>query len=294
MNESHSNPPVGLIAAQGRLPILMAQGIRAAGRHVACVGLRGQYDPQLPALCNHFKTAGLIQLGRWIRLLRRFGVREAVMVGRVRKARMFDPFYLFRQLPDWRAARLWFRTLRHDRRTDALLTAVADELQQGGITLIDSTKYIPQQMADEGVLTRRQPTASQLADIAFALPIVQRMGDLDVGQAVAVRDREVIAVEAIEGTDAMIARAGQLCRSGKWTLIKTAKPRQDVRFDVPTVGLRTIENLKAAGATCLAVEAGKVIMLDKPQVIAAAEKAGIAIVGVRVLNPQTAGLSSGA
>ena len=273
--------PIGLIAGQGRLPILTARGIRDAGRRVACVGLAGQFDGELPALCDDFKTAGLIRLGQWIRTLRRWGVEQAVMVGRVSKARIYDPLRVVRQLPDWRAAKLWYRVLRHDKRNDALLGAVADELKRGGVTLIDSTLYIPQHLADEGVMTRTQPSAGQRADIAFGLPIARRMGDLDVGQSIAVRDREVIAVEAIEGTDAMIRRAGELCRLGKWTLIKLAKPNQDMRFDVPVVGVQTIENLKANGATCLAVEAGKVILIDKPDVIAAADRAGVAVVGVQ-------------
>lgn len=274
-------PPLGLIAGQGRLPVLIAQGMRAAGRQVACVGLRDQFDSELPTLCHQFKPAGIIQLGRWIRTLRRWGVTEATMVGRVKKARMYEPFLWFRQLPDWRAAMLWYRKLRHDKRNDALLGAVADELQGSGITLIDTTQYIPDQMAGEGVLTRTKPSAAQEADIAFALPIVLRMGELDVGQSIAVKEREVIAVEAIEGTDAMIRRTGDLCRSGRWTLLKVAKPNQDMRFDVPTVGLLTIQNMKAAGGTCLAVEAGKVILLDKPQLLEAADKAGIAVVGVK-------------
>jgi hypothetical protein len=274
--------PIGLIAGQGRLPVLTAGGIRAAGRTVACVGLRDQFDLDLPARCDRFAAAGIIQLGRWVRLLRRWGVREAVMVGRVRKSRMYQPMRWLRQMPDVRAARLWYRVLRHDRRNDAILGAVADELARGGVTLIDSTRYIPGQMADAGVMTRRQPSAQQQADIAFALPVVARMGDLDVGQAVAVRDREIIAVEAIEGTDAMIQRAGELCPSGGWALVKVAKPDQDLRFDVPTVGLRTIERLAACGGTALAVEVGRVILLDKADVIAAADRAGIAIVGVTI------------
>ncbi len=274
--------PIGIIAGQGQLPVLTAQGIRAAGRSVVCVGLRDQYDPRLPELCDGFKAAGIIQIGRWVRLLRRWGAAEAVMVGRVAKVRMYDPFYLLRQMPDWRAARLWFVRLRHDRRNDAILGAVADELAREGITLLDTTRYIPQHLADEGVMTRTTPTDSQRADIAFSLPIVARMGDLDIGQSLAVKDREVVAVEAIEGTDRMIERAGQLCRRGGWTLVKVAKPKQDLRFDVPTVGPNTIENLKRHGGSSIAVEAGRTILLDKPQLIEAADRAGIAIVGVRL------------
>lgn len=204
------------------------------------------------------------------------------MVGRVRKARMYDPLRLVRQMPDWRAAWLWYRVLRHDKRNQTLLTAVADELQRGGVTLIDTTRYIPQHMAAPGSLTRRPPTAAQQADIDFAVPILRGVIGLDVGQAIAVKERDVIAVEAIEGTDAMIARAGQLCRQGGWTLVKAAGRDKDRRFDVPTIGVGTIAHLKAAGAACLAVEVDAVILIDKPAVIDAADRAGIAIVGIQI------------
>lgn len=276
--------PIGLIAGAGRLPVLTARSIRAAGRRVACVGLRGQFDPELPSCCDEFKSAGVVQLGRWIRLLRRFGAREAVMVGRVAKQRMYDPHRLLRQLPDWRAIRLWYRTLRHDKRNNALLGAVADELHRAGITLLDTTRYIPEHLADEGVMTRCQPTAAQRADIAFAIPLALRLGELDIGQSLAVKEREIVAVEAIEGTDAMIRRAGELCKAGGWTLLKIAKPRQDLRFDVPTVGIQTIRNLQAAGAACLAVEVGKVILLDKPRFLQEADEARIVVVGIRTIK----------
>ncbi|MDX1564999.1 MAG: UDP-2,3-diacylglucosamine diphosphatase LpxI [Phycisphaeraceae bacterium] len=275
-------PPIGLIAAQGQLPLITARGIRAAGREVACVGLREQFDQTLPELCDRFGTAGVIQLGRWIRLLRRFDVREAVMVGRVAKVRMYDPLRLVRQLPDWRAINLWYRKLRHDKRNDAILGAIAEELARSGIQLIDSTRYIPEHMAEEGVMTASRPTAQQQADIDFALPIIRQMGALDVGQSIAVKEREIIAVEAIEGTDRMIERAGQLCPSGGWTLVKVAKPQQDTRFDVPTIGSGTIQYLKKHGGSCIAVEAGAVIMVDKPALIEEANRARVALVGVRL------------
>ena len=273
--------PIGIIAGQGRLPILTAQGIRAAGFKVACIGLRDQFTPDLPQYCDFFQTASITHLGRWIRLFHRWNVHQAVMVGRVRKTRMYDPFKWLHYIPDWRAAKIWYFRLRHDRRTDKLLSAVADELLSQGITLMDSTTYIPQSLAQTGPLTSTKPSSSVLADIAFGLPIVRRLGDLDIGQAIAVKDREVIAVEAIEGTDAMIRRAGELCPTGGWTLIKLAKPNQDMRFDVPTVGLQTIQNLHAAGACCLAVEAGKTILLDTQDMISVAEKHKISLIGVR-------------
>lgn len=259
-----------------------ADGIRLAGRTVVCVGLRDQYDADLPEHCDTFRDAGLIQIGKWIRLLKKWGATEAVLVGKVAKVAMHDPFKFVRHRPDLRAAKVWFIATRNDKRPDAMLGAVADELKKEGITLIDSTTYIPKLMAEYGVMTTTQPTAAQRGDIDFALPIAQRMGDLDVGQSLAVKDCDVLAVEALEGTDRMIVRAGSLCRSGGWTMLKVAKPKQDMRFDVPTVGPNTIERLKAANAGCLAVEAGKTIMLEKAKMLAAADRAGIAVVGVKV------------
>jgi len=272
--------PLGLIAGNGRLPILEAQGARQRGRAVACIGLAGQYDPDLPQHCDRFRKVGFLRLGQWIRIFRGWGVAEAVMVGGVRKSRMHDPLRLFRQIPDWRAAILWYRHLRGDRRNQTVLTALANELASHGITLIDSTAYIPDHLATRGVMTRTQPTAQQLADIDFGWPLLEETSRLHVGQSMAVRDRDVIAVEAIEGTDAMIARAGQLCRAKGWTLLKTASPDHDMRADVPTIGVSTIKTLARAGGGCIALGAGRVILIDKPSTLAAADKAGIAIVGV--------------
>jgi hypothetical protein len=274
--------PVGIIAGQGVLPVLTAKGIRAAGRPVVCVGLRDQFAEQLPDHCDEFVTAGIIQLGRWIRQLRRRGAAEAAMVGRVGKTRVHDPLRLVRHLPDWRAARVWFWRLRHDKRNQTLLKAVADELASGGITLIDTTQYVPDHLADEGVMGARRPPSGATADIEFARPIIARLCEVQIGQSLAVKDRDVIAVEAVEGTDAMIRRAGALCRSGGWTLVKAAGPDKDPRFDMPTIGVQTIERLAAANAGCLAVEAGRVILLDKARVLAAADAAAIAVVGVRL------------
>jgi DUF1009 family protein len=272
--------PIGLIAGSGQLPILEAQGIRAAGHDVACVGLSGLYDQQLPGLCNRFARSGLIRIGHWIRVLRKWNVRQAVMVGGVRKAVMYDPLRILRLIPDWRAAKVWYRVCRDDRRTQSLLTALAAELALNGIELIDTTAYIPQHMADRGVMTRRGLSDQQRGDVEFGWPILAQMNQCDIGQAIAVKHRDIIAVEAVEGTDAMIQRAGQLCRAGGWMLLKGPGPDKDLRFDVSTVGVTTIENLKAAGATGLALEAGRVILADKTQVLAAADAAGITIVGV--------------
>jgi DUF1009 family protein len=273
--------PMGLIAGGGRLPLLEVEGLKAAGRPVVCVGLDGCFDAALPGMCDRFATAGVVRLGRWIGLLKRWGADEAIMVGKVNKGRMYDPLRFIRQLPDWRAARLWFRELRHDKRTPAMLGALTRELARSGVHLIDTTRYIPDHLAGEGVLTKRQPTAAQLADAHFGFAILQKMLTLGVGQALTVRDREVIAVEAMEGTDGLIQRTGQLCRGGGWTLIKAAGPDKDPRWDVPTIGQGTIAKLRDSGGGCLAVEAGRVILVDQPLVLADAEAAKVAVVGLR-------------
>ena len=274
-------PIMGLIAGGGRLPFLQAQGMQAAGYRVACVGLAGHYDADLPEVCDHFCSAGVLQIGRWAKSLRKRGAHQAVMVGRVEKSQlMYHPVRALRLLPSWRVVKLFFWDLRKDRRSQGMLSAVATELGKVGLELMDTTQFIPDHLATAGVLTSCQPTAAARRDIDFAWPILMRMNDLDIGQAIAVKNADVIAVEAIEGTDEMIARAGHLSRGGGWILAKGAPPSKDPRFDVPTVGTKTIENLKRAGATALVLTAGKVILLDKPEVLAAADAAGIAVLGM--------------
>ncbi|MEM7627059.1 MAG: UDP-2,3-diacylglucosamine diphosphatase LpxI [Planctomycetota bacterium] len=282
--------PIGIIAGDGMLPTMVARGIRAAGHRVVAAGMTGQYRDDFPAECDEFVRVGVLRVGEWARKLRRRGVSRAIMVGGVDKASlMYMPFWkrMLVMRPDWIVAKLWYRVLRHDKRSQTLLTAVANELSRAGLELMDSTRYIPDHMSHEGVMTDRQPTASQRDDIAFGWPILMNMNDLEIGQAIAVRDHDVVAVEAVEGTDAMIRRAGELAghrskkEDGGWTLLKGAGEKKDLRFDVPTIGLQTIEGLKAAGAGCLAVDAGRVIFIEKEKVLAAADAAGIAIVGVK-------------
>ena len=271
---------IGVIAGQGRLPVAVAEGIRASGNKVCGIGLSGHYPPELVPLCDAFHTAGVFRLGRWVRKLQSEGATKAIVVGRVEKRRMHDPMRLFRQIPDFRAAVIWYRHLRHDKRSSVVLGALADELERGGITLIDSTTYIPEHMATSGVMTRRAPTPAERADLEFGWRILKDTVELEIGQAITVRERDVIGVEAVEGTDRLIERTGELCPRKGWTLLKTASDGHDMRSDVPTIGLNTIEKMVKHGATCLTVGAGRVILLDKPQVLEAADKAGITIVGV--------------
>jgi hypothetical protein len=271
---------MGLIAGGGQLPILEAMGMRAAGRRVACVGLKGQYDAELPERCDEFVEAGVLSLGRWCRQLRKRGASQAVMVGKVEKSRLlYDPKSWPAQMPDWRVAKLYLWDLRRDRRSQTMLAAVANQLQKGGLELIDTTTFIPEHLATAGVLTKLQPTGTQQRDIEIAWPILMRMNDLDIGQAVAIKNTDILAVEAIEGTDAMIRRAGELSRKPGWLLAKGAPANKDPRFDVPTIGVKTIENLAEAGGTGLLVTAGRVILLEKTKVIEAADRLGITIVG---------------
>jgi len=269
--------PLGIIAGAGRFPFLVAEGARRAGRPVMAIGLRGLTDPSLGREVDCFRWSGVVRLGSWIRLFRRFGVREAIMAGSVRKADMYGRFRLLRYLPDWTSFRVWFFEVA-DRRNDTILRAAADCMTRKGIVLTNSVQYCPEHLPGPGVLTRRQPTPALQKDIEFGWPIAKEMGRLDVGQSIAVKEQEVIAVEAIEGTDRMIQRAGELCRHGGWTLIKVAKPDQDLRFDVPTVGPDTIENLKLNGGKALVFEAGKTLLIDRDKLIEAADRTGIVVV----------------
>lgn len=279
-------PPLGLIAGEGVFPLLVAQGARREGRPVVCALLSGCAWPELATECDRTETVGVTKLGQWIRFLRRNGCTQAILVGRVAKSRMYDRwrFLRYSNWPDWRTARLWFTHLRHDKRPKAVLNALANELHREGITLIDSTAYCTEHLATPGVMTRRQPTELQWSDIRHGWEIGQTLSRLDVGQSIAVLNRDVIAIEALEGTNAMIERAGSLCKVGGWTLIKVSNTDHDMRLDVPSIGTTTIEKMRAAGATCLVVEPGRTILLEKPKVLDLAERYKIAVVGYETVG----------
>ncbi len=261
--------------------MLIAQSWRDSGHVVHGLGLANQYEAELPALCNSFREVGVLRVGTWGKALAQLGVRHAIMVGKIDKAKlMHDPLRLIRNFPDWRTIHAWYKHLRHDRRSHAVLSAIAEELDRCGVALLDSTTPIPDQMATAGVMTRTQPTPEQLGDIDFVWPLLTQTLRLDIGQAIAVRERDVIAVEAVEGTDRMIERVGHLCRAKGWTLCKGARAGHDRRSDVPTVGVTTIENMHKNGGGCLALAAGDVIMLDKRRMLGLADELGISIVGV--------------
>jgi DUF1009 family protein len=272
-------PPMGVIAGAGRLPFLVAAGIRSAHRPVVMVALAGLASSRLAGLADVFVWGRLTRPGRWLRVFARHGVHEAVMIGGVRKRAMYSPLSVLRHLPDLRAIRMWYFRLRKDRRDNAVLLAMADELRSENIELVSSVKYCTEHLAGEGPLTPTPPPAGLEGDIEFGWRIARASADLDIGQAVAVKGRDIIAVEAVEGTDAMIRRAGRLCRSGGWTMVKVARPKQDMRFDVPTIGPGTLRHLKDARCACLVVEAGKTLIVDKPATLALAEQLKIAVIG---------------
>jgi len=271
---------LGLIAGGGRLPFLVANGAKRAGLKVICVGLSETTDTKLADEVDVFYRAAIARPGGWIRRLKKHSVTRTIMVGRVSKQRLFTPRRIIQYLPDWRAFRIYYWRLRgKNTQPDSLLCAVADELASGGIILENSIMYCKEHLAKTGVMTGKQVPLSIEDDIEFGWKIVKKLGELDIGQAIAVKEREVIAVEAIEGTAAMIKRAGRLCRSGGWTLIKVSKPQQDMRFDVPCVGPDTIRSLAENGGKYLVVEADKTIIIDKPETIKLANKLGITILG---------------
>jgi UDP-2,3-diacylglucosamine hydrolase len=284
--------PLGLIAGEGVFPILVARGARRAGRRVVCAAFSGHAWGELQAECDQFAWVGILRLGRWIHFLKSQGCTQAIMVGRVNKIQLYDRWRYLRYIPDWRTVALFWRIIRRDKRPQAILQALVDELASAGITLIDSTQYTPEHLVAPGVMTRRQPTEAQWRDIRFGYDLCRTISRLDIGQSIAVVDRDVIAVEAVEGTNAMIERAGQLCRSGGWTLIKVSNTNQDMRVDVPTVGTTTIEKLASARAGCLVLEPGKTIMLEKPKVLELADRLKIAVVGYAGEPSTTGGLTS--
>ena len=272
-----SKPPrLGIIAGAGKFPFMVLEGAKRAGCHVSVIGLRGFADPALAEVADSFCWSGMTKLGAWIRTLKRHRAGRVILAGSVRKASMYGRLRLLRLLPDPTALRIWFFQIP-DKRNDTVLRAVADEFAKHEIIMQDCVQYSAQDMAPEGILTRRTPTEAQRKDASFGWHIAKEMGRLDIGQSVAIKETEVIAVEAIEGTDRMIERAGKLCKHGGWCLVKTAKPEQDMRFDVPTVGPDTIANLKQSGAKMLVIEAHKTLIVDRDQMIAAADAAGIVI-----------------
>jgi UDP-2,3-diacylglucosamine hydrolase len=272
--------PVGLLAGWGRFPALFADKARSLGQPIVCVGIRGEADPALADKVDAFYWAGLARLGRMIRCFKREGVERLVMAGKIHKINMHRRWRLWHFLPDWRGFRFWYNRRRASNSDDHLLLAVINEFAADGLHVESALDLCPELLVRPALLTRRAPTASEEQDIRFGWDLAREMGRLDIGQSVAVKERAVLAVEAIEGTDSAIARAGALCPSGGFTVVKVAKPQQDMRFDVPTIGCNTVEALHKAGGRVLAIEAGKTIVVDEPEVVALANSYKLTIVAL--------------
>jgi UDP-2,3-diacylglucosamine hydrolase len=267
---------LGLIAGNGHFPFLVLEAARRLGHEVTIIAVQEEASRELeseaarePRAALHWVSLG--QLGRAIEILREAGATQAVMAGQVKHAKIFSGV-----VPD----RLLFSVLLklRSKNTDALISAVAEVMRDHGIDLMDSTAFLTPLLARPGVLTGRAPTAEESADLAFGYRMADQVAGLDIGQTIAVKSAAVVAVEAMEGTDAVIRRAGLLAGPGV-AVVKVAKPGQDMRFDVPVVGLATIAAMQEACATVLSVDAGRTLMLDGGAIVSAADQAGIAILG---------------
>jgi UDP-2,3-diacylglucosamine hydrolase len=266
---------IGLIAGNGTFPFLVLQGARDLGHQVTIVAIKEEAFPELEerarAAGASFNWVSLGHLGRCIKLLKADGVSRAVMAGQVKHVKIFSGI-----VPD--LTLLAVLTRLKSRNTDALISAVAEVLRDEGIELLDSTAFLAPLLAREGVLSVRAPNEEERADLEFGYRIADAIAGLDIGQTIAVKHKAVVAVEAMEGTDAVITRAGHLAGTGV-RIVKVAKPKQDMRFDVPVIGVATIQAMRVAGATALSIDAGRTLVLDGEHVFASANEASIAIVG---------------
>ncbi len=261
----------GLIAGNGNFPFLVVEGARKAGASLSVVAIKEETDKRIETVAEKVVWVGIGQLGKMIAFFKKEGVEKAFMAGQVRHVQIFSGAF-----PDWRMAKMLYNLPR--RNTDSLIGGIADELAKEGIELIDSTYFMQEHLAAAGVLTKRKPTEIEIGNIEYGLHIADEIARLDLGQTIVVRAKACVAIEAMEGTDACIERAGKLANR-KLTVVKVAKPNQDMRFDVPVVGVPTIETMIRAGATCLSVTAGKTLMFEREKMLRLADANKITIIG---------------
>ncbi len=283
ISSSSSPQTVGLVAGWGRYPFAVAEALKAQGHRVAALGVKDHCDPALANICDAFEWVGMAKMGQAMRFMKRHGVTQATMAGKIFKVRLYQRGAWWRHLPDWKALRVFwphFVSGRRDRKDDTLLLAIVDAYAEVGITFGPATDYAPELLVKTGQLTKLAPTKSQWRDIAFGWNLAKEMGRLDIGQSVVIKDQTAIAIEAIEGTDECIRRAGVLCTAGGFTVVKTAKPKQDMRFDVPTIGLGTLQTMLDAGGKVLAVEAGKTILVEEQAFLEFADSKGLVVVSI--------------
>jgi len=275
---------VGLVAAWGRYPVIVARALKRQGYSVFCLGVRHHADPVLQEICDDFCWVGWAKLGMAIRYFRRHQICDATMAGKFHKVLLYRPWTWLRHLPDWHFVRAfypYFYSAKKDRKDDTLLSALVMAFGDAGIYFRPATDYAPELLVKDGQWTGPRLNSSQQKDVEFGWQLAKAMGQLDVGQTVCVKDRAVLAVEAIEGTDQCIRRAGELCPAGGFTVIKTAKPQQDMRFDVPTIGVQTLRTMAASGARLLAIEAERTVLLDEDQFLAFARRHNLTVIARR-------------
>jgi DUF1009 family protein len=273
--------PLGLLACAGDFPLVIARKARECGIPIVCIGLAGMADPQLQELCTEFHWLRRASLGFLMRTFQQARVRRWTMAGKFHKHLLYQPWRWFQFIPDWKMVRFYFFRPRAANNDDSLLLGLIAEFRAADLECVSALELCPELRVREGILTQRKPTASEEKDIAFGWRLAREMGRLDVGQSVMIRERAVLAVEAIEGTDRAIERAGELCSRSGFVVVKVAKPGQDQRFDMPTVGAQTIETMRKAGARVLAIEAGQTILIDEAATVALANRYGIAITSLR-------------
>jgi UDP-2,3-diacylglucosamine hydrolase len=271
----------GLIAGNGDFPFLVLEGARSQGIEMAVFAIREEASPELEKHAARLHWLSLGELSRAIELLHKEGVKHAVMAGQVKHNKIFSSIR-----PDWKLAKVIFSLSK--RNTNSLIGAVAKVLEEEGIELVDSTSFLAPLIPGPGVLTQRAPDAEETADIAYGRSIARQIAGLDLGQTVVVRDRACVAIEAMEGTDETIERAARITGGKRLVVVKVSKPNQDMRFDVPVVGLRTIEVMRRSNATVLAIDAAKTLLFDREKLIKTANEAAIAIEAISpvdVLEP---------
>ncbi len=259
-----------MIAGNGRFPFLVLEAARSQGIDMAVLALREEASPDLERLSKRLHWVSLGELSRALELLHQEGVTRAVMAGQVKHKQIFSSIR-----PDWRLAKLLFSL--PFKNTDSLIGAVAGVLKEEGIELVDSTAFLKPLVPEPGVLTRRAPDVREAADIVYGRTIATAIAALDLGQTVVVRDGACVAIEAMEGTDETIERAARIAAGSPLVVVKVSKPRQDMRFDVPVIGLATVEVMRRCGATALAIDAGRTLLFDRPRLVEAADAAGVAI-----------------
>src|SRR6202158_1679186 len=260
----------GLIAGNGQFPFLVIEAARSQGINMAVIAIREEASPELEKIASRLHWVSLGELSRTLELLHEEGVNRAVMAGQVKHNKIFSSIR-----PDWKLAKLLLSLPLKN--TDSLIGAVARVLESEGVQLVDSTSFLKPLVPAPGVLTRRAPDAHEAEDIAYGRESARQIAGLDVGPTVVIRDRACVAVEAMEGTDETIERAARIAGEGWLGAVKVSKPRQDMRFDVPVVGLKTVEVMQRCRVTALGMDAGRTLLFDRARVIAAADAAGIAI-----------------